>query len=255
MWDIDSFFDQGIYFVLAFFGLLLVLVPLALRLTFQYRAKVFPRAVSFDELPTQARNFMQPRVKAIAVWGFDLVAYLNLGPIASGTESFMALLSNPHTSEWADVSFVVSPRKSRGYIEFVTHCTDDVQVDTNTSAAAPVLFPMPNYHVFRFPQVDDVFTLYRVHRMLVDQNTNGNRPVLPPRGQEVAELQRRLERFGPWQQSRGYMYLKSPGSFYRLTWKGAVLGGWRSIWPVSMLRAWQMKRQSAAILRRIGVAQ
>jgi hypothetical protein len=255
MWDMDSFVDQGLYFVLAFFGLLLVLAPVALWLTFQHRAKVFPRSVSFEDLPAQVRNFMQSRVEAIALWGFDLVAYLNLGALASGTESFMALMSNPHTSEWADVSFVVSPRKSRGYIEFITRCSQDVQVDTNTNATAPVLFPMPNYHVFRFPQINDVFTLYRVHRMLVQENTNGNRPVLPPRGQEVAELQRRIERFGPWQQARGYMYLEPPGKFYRLTWKGAIVGGWRSIWPVPMLRSWRMKRQSAAILRRIGVAQ
>jgi len=255
MWDMDSFLDQGIYFVLAFFALLLVLVPVALRLTFQHRAKVFPRSVSFEDLPAQVRDFMRPRVEAIALWGFDLVAYLNLGPLSPGTEALMALLSNPHTSEWANVSYVVSPRKSRGYMEFTTHCSEEVQVDTNTNAAAPVLFSMPNYHVFRFPQVDDVFTLYRVHRMLVQENTNGNRPVLPPRGQEVAELQRRIERFGPWQKARGYMYLDPAGKFYRLTWKGAMVGGWRSIWPMAVARNLWMKRRSAAILRRIGAAQ
>jgi len=256
MWDIDTFFDQGIYFVLAFFALLLLLVPLALRLTFQHRAKLFPRSVPFEELPAKVQAFMRPRVEAIALWGFDLVAYLNLGAASSGTEAFMALLSNPHTKEWANVSFVVSPRKSRGYMEFVTHCSEEVQVDTNTStsatAPAPVLFPMPSHHVFRFPQVADVFTLYRVHRMLVQENTNGNRPVLPPRGQEVAELQRRFERFGPSQQARGYMYLEPPGKFYRLTWKGALVGGWRSIWPIPVARNLWLKRRSAAILRRIG---
>lgn len=171
----ESFVDQGLYFVLAFYGILLVLGPVALRLTFQYRAKVFPRRVSFEELPAPVRNFMQPRVEAIALWGFDLVPYLNLGALSSGTEAFMALLSNPHTNEWADVSYVVSAAKSRGYMEFITRCPEDVQVDTNTNATAPVLFPMPNYHVFRFPQIDDVFTLYRVHRMLVQENSNGGR--------------------------------------------------------------------------------
>jgi len=255
MWDIDSLFDLGIYFVLAFLGLLFVLVPFALWLTYQHRAKVFPQSVSFEDLPEQVRNFMRPRVEAIALWGFDVVAYLNLGALTQRTESFMALLSNPHTSEWANVAYVVSPKKSRGYMEFTTHCSEEVQVDTNTNAISRLLFPVPNYHVFQFPQVDDVFTLYRVHRRLVEENTNGNRPILPSRGQEVAELQRRFERFGPWQQSRGYMYLQPPGKFYRLTWKGAIVGGWRSIWPVSAARNFWMKRKSAAILRRIGAAQ
>ena len=254
MWDIDSFFDQGFYFVLVFVGLLFVLVPFALWLTYRHRAKVFPRSIAFEELPEQVQKFMQPRVEAIALWGFDLVAYLNLGPLSAGTESFMALLSNPHTSEWADVSFVVSPRKSRGYMEFTTHCSEEVQVDTNTNPIPPALFRTPNSHVFHFPQVDDVFTLYRLHRKLVDLSTNGNRPILPSRGQEVAELQRRLERFGPWQQSRGYMYLQPPGKFYRLTLKGAIVGGWRAIWPVARMRSFWSRRKSEAILRKIGLA-
>lgn len=253
--DMDSFVNQALYFILAFYGILLVAGPVALRLTFQHRAKVFPRPVSFEDLPAQVRSFMQPRVEGIALWGFDLVGYFSIGALSPGTEAFLALLSNPHTSEWADVSFAVSPRKSRGYIEFITHCSEDVQVDTNTNPAAPVLSPMLNYHVFRFPQIDDVFTLYRVHRMLVQENTNGNRPILPPRGQEIVELQRRIERFGPWQQARGYMRLEPAGKYYRLTWKGAIVAGWRSIWPVPWVRSWRMKRKNAAILCRIGVAQ
>lgn len=255
MWDMDSFVGQALLVALLFYGAMLVLAPVALRLTFQHRSKVFPRTVSFEELPAEVRSFMQPKVEAISLWGFDLVAYLNVGELSPGAAAFMALLSNPHTNEWADVSFVLSARKSRGYMEFVTRCSEDSQVDTKTNATAPVLFPLPNYHVFRFPQIDDVFTLYRVHRMLVQENVNGGRPVLPPRGQEVAELQRRLERFGPWQQARGYMYLDPAGKVYRLTWKGAIVGGWRSIWPMPLLRSWRMKRKSKAILRRIGVAQ
>ena len=91
--------------------------------------------------------------------------------------------------------------------------------------------------------------------MLVQENTNGNRPMLPARGQEVTELQRRIERFGPQQQARGYMYVDSAGKFYRLTWKGAIVAGWRSAFPIPLLRSWHMKRKSAAILRRIGVAE
>ena len=94
-----------------------------------------------------------------------------------------------------------------GYMEFITRCSEEMQIDTNTNSTASVLFPLPQYHVFRFPQIQDVYTLYRVHRMLVTEITHGALPVLPPPGQEVAELKRRLERYGPWQQKHGYMYL------------------------------------------------
>jgi len=117
------------------------------------------------------------------------------------------------------------------------------------------LFPWPSYHIFRFPQVKDAFTLYRVHRILVQQNTGGSRPELPPKGQELAELKRRLERYGVRQQERGYMYLDAAGEYFRLTWKGAILGGWRSIWPISMVRNFLMQNQSQTQLRTLGVAQ
>jgi hypothetical protein len=68
-------------------------------------------------------------------------------------------------------------------------------------------------------------------------------------------LKRRLERYGPRQQERGYMYLDNTGEYFRLTWKGAILGGWRSVWPVSLLRRWWMQSRSEVILRSKGVAQ
>jgi hypothetical protein len=91
--------------------------------------------------------------------------------------------------------------------------------------------------------------------MLAQQNLGGSKPELPPKGQELAELKRRLERYGPRQQERGYMYLDSAGEYFRLTWKGAALGAWRSIWPISMVRNLMMEGKSQTQLRSLGVAQ
>jgi hypothetical protein len=198
---------------------------------------------------------MTARLPGITGLGFQPVGYVNLGSIAPKTQAFMALLSNPQTLEWADVSVVTAASKLKGYMEFITHCSDESQVDTNTNSTAPVLFPSPSYHVFRFPQIKDAFTLYRAHRMLVQENIGGSRPELPPQGQELNELKRRLERYGPRQQERGYMYLERDGAAYRLTWKGAILGAWRSIWPISALRGWWMQSRSEVRLRSMGVAQ
>lgn len=240
--------------LLKIYGALFLLGPIVLRATFRFRAKVDPQLVHQDSLPSEVRQFMAPRVLAIAGLGFEPVGYINVGALAGGTQSFMALLSNPRTLEWADVSVVKSAKQVKGYSEFITRCSDDKQVDTNTNNSSPVLFPWPAYHVFRFPQIKDTFTLYRVHRMLVEQNTGGSRPELPGKGQELAELKRRLDRYGVRQQQRGYMYLEPSGEYFRLTWKGAILGGWRSIWPISLLRNLWMESQSQTKLRSLGVA-
>jgi hypothetical protein len=249
-------FGNGIVvLLLKLYGLLFVFGPIVLRATFRYKAKVDPQLVSLESLPEDVRQFMTPRLPGITALGFEAVGYVNLGNLAPKTEAYMALLSNPRTLEWADVSVVKSGTKLRGYIEFITHCSDESQVDTNTNSTAPVLFPSPSYHVFRFPQIKDAFTLYRAHRMLAQEKIGGSRPELPPHGQELNELKRRLERYGPRQQERGYMYLERDGQSFRLTWKGAILGAWRSIWPISLVRGWWMQNRSEVRLRSMGVAQ
>ena len=241
--------------LLKVYGALLVLGPILLRAQFRFKAKLNPQLVPVESLPPDVQQFMAPRVQNIVALGFEPVGYVNVGNMTTNTGSFMALFSNSRTLEWADVSVVKSATKMAGYTEFITRCSNDSQVDTNTSSTAPVLFPSPSYHVFRFPQVKDAFTLYRAHRMLVQENTGGSKPEMPPRGQELAELKRRLERYGPRQQERGYMYLDGTGEYFRLTWKGAILGGWRSVWPVSLLRRWWMQSRSEVRLRSMGVAQ
>ena len=244
-----------IVLLLKVYGVLFVLGPIVLRATFRYKVKVIPQLVSLEALPDDVRQFMTPRLPGITALGFQPVGYVSLGSLAPKTEAYMALLSNPQTREWADVSVVKSATKFRGYTEFITRCSDDSQVDTNTNSTAPVLFPSPSYHVFRFPQIKDAFTLYRAHRMLVQEKIGGSRPELPAQGLELSELKRRLERYGPRQQECGYMYLEADGQSYRLTWKGAILGAWRSIWPISVLRGWWMQNRSEMRLKSLGVAQ
>jgi hypothetical protein len=248
--------NNGIVFLLLkIYGVLFVLGPIVLRATFRYKAQVNPQLIPLEALPNDVRDFMVLRLPGITALGFQLVGYVNLGSMAPKTEAYMALLSNVQTKEWADVSVVKSSAKLRGYIEFITRCSDQSQVDTNTNSVAPVLFPSPTYHVFRFPQVKDAFTLYRAHRMLVQEKIGGSRPELPPQGQELNELKRRLERYGPRQQECGYMYMERDGQSFRLTWKGAILSAWRSIWPISTARGWWMENRSEVRLRSMGVAQ
>jgi hypothetical protein len=242
----------AIVLIFWFYVALFLIAPVALRIRFRYSAKVEPRAVSLAELPEVARRYFEPRVAELAPWNFDLVSYVSLGDAVPSAAGYMALLSNPHTAEWADVTLMISAAKQFGYLEFVTRCSDQLQIDTNTSPVVPILFPTPEHHVFRFPQVREVFTLYRIHRMLVTEITHGALPVLPSAGEEIAELKRRLERYGTWQQEHGYMKLHWRKEDYRLTWKGAILGAWRSIWPISALRRWRERRRGKAILERLG---
>src|SRR5258708_16686217 len=190
--------DNGILLLLLkVYGAMILLGPVLLRAQFRFKAKLNPQLVPVASVLPDVRQFMVLRVKSIVDLGFEPVGYVNLGSMTTNTGSFMALFSNSRTLEWADVSVVKSATKMAGYIEFITRCSNDAQVDTNTNATAPVLFPLPSYHVFRFPQVKDAFTLYRAHRMLVQENTGRSKPEVAPQGHEPDELKRRLEPYGP----------------------------------------------------------
>jgi hypothetical protein len=241
-------------FISWFYVILLVLTPISLRMRFRLSARVDPTVMQVVEMPEVARAYIEARIAEFRNWNFELVSYVDLGEVTPSTRAYLALLSNPHTAEWADATFIISPVKKYGYFEFITRCSEQMQIDTNTSPAAPIFFPVPQHHIFRLPQVGDVFKLYRVHRMLVTEITHGALPVIPAAGEEIAELKRRVNRYGPWQQDHGYMFLDSSGENYRLTWKGAILGAWRSIWPISLFRSWRQSAKNRAVLDRAGAA-
>ena len=237
-----------------FYVFLFLLAPIVLRMRFRLKAKVDPTVMQIGEMPEAARVYIEARVAEFANWNFELVSYLNLGNVTPSTGTYVALLSNVHTSEWADATFIISPVKKYGFIEFISRCSEQMQIDTNTSPKAPIFFPVPQHHVLSLPQVEDVYTLYRVHRMLVTEITHGALPVIPPPGEEIAEFKRRVNRYGPWQQEHGYMFLDGSGENYRLTWKGAILGAWRSLWPISVLRRWRLRAKNQTIIDRLGAA-
>ena len=239
---------------LEIYCVLILLAPVLLRSKFRMKATLNPRIVPLESLPPYVQGFMSLRAASITKLGFEPVGTIALSMVTNAG-SFMTLYSNPRTSEWADVSVVKSAKQFKGYIEFITRCSDDSQVDTNSSSTAPVLSPTPAYHVFRFPQITDASVLYQAHRKLVQQNLRGARPEIPAPGQELAELKRRLERYGARQQKQGYMVLDATGENYKLTWKGAILGAWRSIWPISILRNYWMQSRSQTQLRALGVGQ
>jgi hypothetical protein len=245
--------DNLLLFALKIYAFMLIVGPIAVRASVRFKAKLDPQLVPKETLPPDVLGLMMTHTPGITNLGFEPVGYVKVD-MASNTQSFMLLFSNPKTSEWADVSVAKSKTQMKGYFEFITRCANDTQLDTSSNATAPVLFPTPKYHVCRFPQIQDPATLYKVHRMLVTKKLGAFRPIIPAKGEEMAELRRRLERYGPRQTEQGYMYLDPAGEYYRLTWKGAILGAWRSMWPISMLRGLWMREQGQAQLRSMGVA-
>src|SRR5678815_4332844 len=160
---IGLFDNELVRWVVGLYGAFIVFAPVFLRSRFRYTSRLEPRAVSFETLPPDVQAFMSPRLPPLAELGFEHVAYVALGSMTPSTSGFMALLSNPKTREWADVSLITASSGLRGYTEFISYCSNTLQVDTNNAPIAPVLFSPAGYHVCRLPQVQDAATLYWAH--------------------------------------------------------------------------------------------
>ncbi len=234
-----------------FYGLMLVIGPLTLRATFRFRARVLANQLSFEHLPPFVQSYVQPRQAFLVTLGFAPLHYLKMEMVPN-VSSYFVLFLNQDTGEWADITVALATGVAKGYVEFISYYSEDLQIDTNNNSVRPML-GAPRYPTYRFPQIQSAERLYQCHKALAAKHAGYTRPVLPPPGKEIEELTRRIDRYAPWQAKQGYLYLDSAGENYRMTWKGAFLGTLRSVWPVPMVRSWIMERSAAKLLRTLGV--
>jgi hypothetical protein len=213
-----------------------IIAPIGLRFTFRYSAKVEPANIALGSLPPAVRAIISRWSSQIQSAGFSLVGIYALGELASDTQSFIAYFVNRSAGDFANISVVSKDTKTQGYFEFSSSFTNGLTLDTNTNKTVPVTAAPSDILIFRFPQITSPSQLYQVHRALIQKHAGFLRPQLPPEGKESIRIVQQLGRFGPCQAKAGYMWMAPGGEHYRLTWKGACLVAWKSLWPTSLVR-------------------
>jgi hypothetical protein len=213
-----------------------IMAPIALRFTFRYSAKVELAKFALGALPPDVRALVNRWSSQIQSAGFSLVGIYGLGELASGTQSFIAYFVNRSAGDFANISVVSNKTKTQGYFEFSSSFTNGLTLDTNSNKTVPATATPSDILIFRFPQITSPSQLYQIHRALIQKHAGFLRPQLPPESEESTRIIKQLVRFGPTQAQAGYMQLASDGTHYRLTWIGAWLVAWKSLWPTSLIR-------------------
>lgn len=222
---------------LVFFWAFLHLIgPLVVKLTFRYAAKVQPVKISIESLSVAARSIVERWSPQIEALGFTPVGVFNMGTLASNTQSFLAYFVNRTAGDFANVSIVSSSAVTKSYFEFSSSFTNGFTLDTNINKIASIGSVPPDIRIFRFPQFSSPAQLYQVHRGLIQKHAAFLRPQMPAPGEEASRIAQQLGRYAPCQVQAGLMYLASDQTHYRLTWKGAILMTWKSIWPTTLIR-------------------
>lgn len=224
---------EKLIFFLAFLHLV---GPLVVKFTFRFAAKVEPVKISIESLSVAVRAIVERWSPQIEALGFTPVGIYNMGALASNTQSFLAYFVNRSAGEFADVSIVTSSAVTKSYFEFSSSFSNGFSLETNVNKVASISAAHPQIRVFRFPEIASPGQLYQIHRALIQKYAGFLGPQLPPVGEEAARIVQQVGRYGPCQVQAGLMYLASDGSCYRLTWKGAFLMTWKSLWPTSFIR-------------------
>lgn len=213
-----------------------VIGPLIVKATFRYSATVDPHKVLPETLPVTARAAVERWSAQIQALGFSPVGVYNMGALASSTQSFLAYFVNRTAGDFANISVVLSSAVTKSYFEFSSSFSNGLTLDTNVNQIVSIGSVPADILIFRFPSIASPSQLYQVHRALIQKHAAFLRPQLPPEGEEATRIVKQLGRFGPCQAAAGLMYLAPGASHYRLTWKGAFLMTWKSIWPTPLIR-------------------
>lgn len=232
----------------AFIGVVYLVSPLAVRWTFRFAAHGHPTQVSLEALPERVAAIFRTRIPEIQELGFDGIGCFDCGRLASETHSYIAYFCDRHTKDFANVSVLVSPKTTASYLEFSTHFTNGLVLETNTNRVLPLTPAGPATRVFRFPEIRDARSLLHVHQQLLEKYAGELRAEGEPPGREIERFIRVIENYGPRHSRIGYMTLAEDGLSYRLTWKGAFLMTWRGLWPVSFVLRWMHRHAMLAEL-------
>jgi hypothetical protein len=217
-------------------GIYYILGPVLVRSTFKFNAQCRPVLIPAGQLPPAIAALFRDRIPQIQNLGFEFVGCYDCGNMAANTRSYIAYFCNRQTQDFANISAVITPKKATGYFEFSTRFSDGSFLETNTNRVLPLSPPNPQVRIFRFPEIADPVSLYRLHRRLIEKYAGGLWPQGEPKGTEIQRLVRVVESYGPRHVQNGYMYLSPRGDQYRLTWKGAFLMTWRALPPTSLVR-------------------
>jgi hypothetical protein len=238
---------------LASLGTLHVAAPFALRSTFRFCGHCQPRLLAPHDWPAEVSAPLQTLMPQLQNLGFEFLGCYDLGELGAHTGTIVALFSHPNTNDYASFVLSSAPHRRDSYLEFSTEFSSGMRLETNNNGILPLTPDPKSVLVFRFSEMKEPRALYRRHRQLIEKHAPGAWVKPGTKGQEILHWARTAENYGPRHAQAGYMKLSGGSGSYQLTWKGASLMAWKTLWPASLLRRWAYRQRMREELRSLEV--
>jgi len=249
--------------VAAAYYLLLPLLVLA-KQRMRADAELLPFDPATAPMPPPLPQFFQNADAALTGLGFRRLGSYGLPDPLPNVQAVLHLYVHEPQRDAALVSSIYgvaadgSTAVRTHYVEFFSRFSGgDVRaIQTNNSSELGSFPARPHNLTFRFPQVQDLGRLYRLHRALVGRHAPGAQKVLRVleqyRGDASLYLREAVLRESyQEQETTGYLRYDAAQACWRPTVKGAYLMAWRELWPIKPLRRARVRAKALRLEREL----
>jgi hypothetical protein len=241
-------------------GMAAILGPFQLKLTHWIAAdsQFEPLDLDFEEVPETYRTWSKSIEPQMSALGFENLGHFRLSHGVHLATAFVTLFENRPARQTAHFFTVIAKlgiiRKSETVLTFVTEFHDGTRLVTGNSRSLAIT---PRIRIregsMSFAEIDDPCRLWAIHNASL-AHFAGDGIQLEPIIADPAEYLRSDHRkeTAKFVES-AYYYLDEGRQVYRLTWKGAILGAWKSLWPVKLIRGSIRRNRAARLLEELGL--
>jgi hypothetical protein len=234
---------------------------------FSSRSSAHPSFTALDpsHLPLPVAQYMGGVVGVLQEDGFVPQAYLNLPNQVANVNAFMLLMQNREVGDQAGIFALLATsdgltRLKTPYVEFSTKFASGRSFDTNNAGQLNAFTPPPGRTITQLPDVQDVGTLYRLHRYIMAKAAEaeggeaawGAHKLYPPGPEGHARaLAEGMRDSYEVQVRMGVLHPTPGGDAYLPTWPGAFKMTWGLLPPMNWLRRSALKKRGEELLARM----
>lgn len=207
------------------------------------------------ELPDEVVESLALAETHFAQAGFECLGVLRSDDALKGAELVFAVFVNWRSGDTAQVTHVRVRSTRHVAMSVSSEFSDGAKMVTGTTTSSSYIPQNPRIDAAVFTCVKDAATLLEVHRRRLDQarKTTWPRKGARPGATALALMQKEYaDEFG-WAVDSGYTYLDQAEGAYRTTWKGAILGAWRTQPRIARSRSGQRDAAAQRLWTELGM--
>ncbi len=209
----------------------------------------FPAEPPFVEadiaaMPPHAAAAFVRAARQLVPLGFTATANLRAPAHLPGTDGYVSLWLCPRdgTSVQLIALHITAgggdlPPRDVEVVTFVTDFAGGGGVTTSNSLEVSVFAPHPAWDGLRWPGMNDLAALYRLHAFRADRAAGAVSAGTPQRSrtlpqQPIHYLRQQNVEGLQWQVKAGYMCFDAGSNVFRRRFKGAFMITWKLLWPL-----------------------